>query len=63
MAVEPSILTTPNLCALFGGCAHCPGFASVEATGLNPNHPNPDELVFCMHECHKLSTQEEDTAE
>ena len=25
----------------------------MEAIGLSPNYPNPDELVFCTHECHK----------
>lgn len=52
---EPTVLTTPNLCALFGGCERCPGFASVAATGLLPNHPHPDELVCCTHECHRVA--------
>jgi len=50
----PSVLTTPNLCALFGGCKNCPGWASVAATGLAPDYPNQDELVFCKHHCHKV---------
>jgi hypothetical protein len=53
---EPSVLAT-NLCALFGGCERCPGFTTVEATGLDPNHPRPDELVFCTHACHKVATE------
>jgi hypothetical protein len=50
----PSVLTTPNLCTIFGGCDHCPGWATVAATGLAPDHPNQDEIVFCTHECHEL---------
>ena len=55
---EPSVLTTPNLCALFGGCERCPGFASVEATGLDPNHSDPAELVYCTHKCHMVGSDE-----
>jgi hypothetical protein len=50
-----TVLTTPNLCALFGACDKCPGWASVGATTLAPDYPNQDEIVFCKHECHRVT--------
>jgi hypothetical protein len=39
----PGVLTTPNLCALFGGCHRCRGWATVAATGL----AFPAQQAFC----------------
>jgi hypothetical protein len=40
-----------NLCEEFGGCASCPGIA--HAGGLELKGEDPEELVFCIHDCHK----------
>ncbi|RZU29004.1 hypothetical protein BDD14_6592 [Edaphobacter modestus] len=47
---------TENLCAIFGGCAKCPGHAKAIDCGLV--HLNPDALVFCIHGCHQLRVRE-----
>jgi len=43
---------TENLCAIFGGCAKCPGHARAEECGLSKL--NPKELVLCTHGCHVI---------
>jgi hypothetical protein len=58
----PSVLTSSNLCALFGGCERCPGWTTVAATALAPDHPNQDELVFCKHECHRMNEPQHHSA-
>ena len=48
-----AIVHTANLCEGSGGCDKCPGFlraAEAEMTELDP-----EELIFCIHWCHRES--------
>jgi hypothetical protein len=47
---EPRVLTA-NLCEEVGDCALCPGIA--RAGDLELEGEDPEEWVFCTHECHK----------
>jgi hypothetical protein len=47
---EPRILTA-DICKEFGGCASCPGIA--RAGELELEGEDPEELVFCIHDCRK----------
>jgi hypothetical protein len=47
---EPRVLTAA-FCKEFGGCASCPGIA--RAGKLDIKGEDPEQLVFCIHDCHK----------
>jgi len=50
---EPEVLTA-DLCAAFT-CEKCPGFA--KAGDVQPDHPDPETTVFCMHWCHQVAPE------
>jgi len=49
---EPTVLTA-DLCHAFGGCDKCPGFTNAGA--VQPDHPDPDATVLCVHWCHQAA--------
>lgn len=41
---------TADLCSRVGGCGNCPGVALAKDVGLVEDEPN--EVIFCLHDCH-----------
>ena len=50
----PSVLTA-DLCEAFGGCDKCHGFT--HAAEVEPEHPDPEAIVFCVHWRHNSVTK------
>ena len=51
---EPEVLTA-DLCTASGGCEECPGFTT--AGEVQPEHADPEAIVFCTHWCHKVAPE------
>jgi hypothetical protein len=55
---EQIVVATAEFCVIFGGCAECPGWGTVEQLRSRSKDGNfePDlpanQIVFCTHWCH-----------
>jgi hypothetical protein len=50
---EEPIVRREDLCAVSGGCQHCPGIAFAKEFSLEED--DPKELIFCDHGCHRIA--------